>query len=243
MPREYVDRGQFNESGFYLEKRLLGPTTLDCLKELATRDAVAEESRGGVRNLLDIATFRKLAESAPLLALVREILGEDAFVVRGILFDKTSGANWKVPWHQDVTIAVTNQKETEGYGPWSVKAGVVHVQPPATVLEEMISVRLHLDDCPAENGALRVLPATHRRGKLGQAAIEAEVARGVPVICEAEAGDALVMRPLLVHASSPSSVPNHRRVLHFDYANVDLPSGLEWRERQVSSCQELVERG
>ncbi|WP_263373449.1 phytanoyl-CoA dioxygenase family protein [Granulicella aggregans] len=243
LPQEYVDRGQLKESGFYIEKNLIGPATLASLKGLAKEDAVAEEGRGGVRNLLDVAAFRELAESAPLLRLVRGILGDEAFIVRGILFDKTSNSNWKVPWHQDVTIAVTNRIDADGFGPWSIKAGVLHVQPPANVLEKMISVRIHLDDCPAENGALRVLPVTHRQGKLGQAGIEAEVSRGVPVTCEAKAGDALVMRPLLVHASSPSSAPNHRRVLHFDYANVELPNGLEWRERQVFSFRELVERG
>jgi hypothetical protein len=239
---EYIDRGQFNESGFYLEKSLIGPTTLASLKALAEEGVVTEEGRGGVRNLLDVAAFRELAESVPLLGLAREILGKEAFVVRGILFDKTSDSNWKVPWHQDVTIAVKNRNETEGYSPWSIKAGVVHVQAPATVLEKMISMRIHLDDCPAENGALRVLPATHRRGKLDHAAIEAEISRGVPVTCEARAGDALVMRPLLIHASSPSSAPNHRRVIHFDYANVELPSGLDWRERHVFSRGGLVER-
>jgi hypothetical protein len=82
-----------------------------------------ESARGGVRNLLDVPEFRVLANSDAVMSLATAVLGEGAFVVRGILFDKTDAANWKVPWHQDVTIAVTNRIEADGYGPWSVKAG------------------------------------------------------------------------------------------------------------------------
>ncbi len=69
-------------------------------------------------------------------------------------------------WHQDVTNAVQERIETEGYGPWSIKADVLHVQPPAEVLEHMISVRLHLDPCGEENGALRVLSGSHTSGRI-----------------------------------------------------------------------------
>jgi hypothetical protein len=85
--------------------------------------------------------------------LVEPILGSNFLPVRGILFDKIPDANWKVPWHQDVTIAVQEKVEAEGFGPWSIKADVLHVQPPASILEQMLSIRLHLDDCGEENGA------------------------------------------------------------------------------------------
>ena len=223
--------------GFALVRDVLRPSAVARLIELVESFAIPEDGRGGVRNLLDIAEFRELAESDALPALVSPVLGDDAFVVRGILFDKTSDANWKVPWHQDVTIAVTERCEAEGYGPWSVKAGVVHVQPPAKVLEGMISVRLHLDDCFATNGPLRVLPGTHRQGKLGQREIE-ELAGSInAVTCEAKAGDVLLMRPLLLHASSAAEAPQHRRVIHFDYANVELAEGLQWRERRAVSTE------
>ena len=219
--------------GFVLVRDAMSPSAVAKLIELVESSTVQEDGRGGVRNLLDIAEFRELAESDALRALVSPVLGDDAFVVRGILFDKTSDANWKVPWHQDVTIAVTERCEAEGYGPWSVKAGVVHVQPPAKVLERMVSVRLHLDDCLVSNGPLRVLPGTHLKGKLAQREIE-ELAGSInAVTCEAKAGDALLMRPLLLHASSAAVAPQHRRVVHFDYANVELAEGLQWRERRA----------
>jgi ectoine hydroxylase-related dioxygenase (phytanoyl-CoA dioxygenase family) len=192
-----------------------------------------ESRRGGVRNLLDLPKMRELAESSVISREVEAVLGGNARVVRGILFDKTEGANWKVPWHQDVTIAVNQKVETEGFGPWSLKAGVLHVQPPAHVLQRMVSIRLHLDDCPEENGALRVIAGSHASGKLDERLIQELAERSVAVTCAMRRGGALMMRPLLVHASSASSIPGHRRVVHFDYAAVELPSGMDWAVNQA----------
>lgn len=151
--------------------------------------------------------------------------------VRSILFDKTPGANWKVAWHQDLTIAVHEKHDRPGYGPWSVKEGVIHVQPPVSLLERMITLRFHLDDTPATNGALRVIPGSHRQGRLSADDI-IRIRDQTPVhTCTASAGDLLLMKPLLLHASSPSTQPGHRRVLHMEYAPADaLPEPLRWAE-------------
>ena len=187
--------------------------------------------RGGVfavRNLLDVSPeVRELANSEAVRALVEPVLGERFFPVRGILFDKIPDANWKVPWHQDVTIAVQERVEAEGFGPWSMKADVLHVQPPAEVLEHMVSVRLHLDNCGEENGALRVIPGSHLYGRISEDDIQAM--RETPeIVCAVGLGGALLMRPLLLHASSPSRIPGHRRVVHLDFASVQLPNGMRW---------------
>lgn len=145
-------------------------------------------SRGSVyaiRNLLTAApAVRKLAEAEPLIALARSVLGDTARPVRGLLFDKRPEVNWLVPWHQDLTICVKERREIEGFGPWSVKAGVVHVQPPARVLEEMVALRIHLDDAPADNGALRVLPGTHLLGRLSPAKITTREGNSSGDVCK-----------------------------------------------------------
>lgn len=188
--------------------------------------------RGGVfavRNLLDVCPeVASLARSAKITELAALVLGDEAFAVRGILFDKTPDANWKVPWHQDVTVAVAERHEVAGFGPWSMKAGVNHVQPPAEILENMLSVRVHLDPCGEENGALKVLSGSHRFGKIPEQESSRLGIGSKATVCIANAGDALLMRPLLVHASSPSSSPLHRRVIHLDFAGVDLPYPLQW---------------
>lgn len=219
-------------SGFAIVDDVLDEAKIHQLSRLMESVVPYEQGRGGVRNLLDIPEVRELADSEVVVNLVRPILGEAAFPVRGILFDKKDGANWKVPWHQDVTIAVSDRIDTDGYGPWSMKQDVLHVQPPAYVLEKMLSVRLHLDDCPKTNGALRVIPESHANGKLSQHQIETVVTQSEAVTCEVMRGGALLMRPLLIHASSAAESPNHRRVIHFDYASVALDGGLQWWEQR-----------
>jgi ectoine hydroxylase-related dioxygenase (phytanoyl-CoA dioxygenase family) len=123
---------------------------------------------------------------------------------------------------------VVARADVPGYGPWTIKAGVSHVQPPVRILERMLSVRIHLDDCEESNGALRVLPGTHLLGRLTPGQI-AEQQRSVAAIsCAMPAGGVMLMRPLLVHSSSSASQAVHRRVIHIDYATSPLDSGLRW---------------
>jgi len=166
-----------------------------------------------------------------LRAHVEVVLGEEAFPVRAILFDKTPEANWKVAWHQDLTIAVAEKREAAGFTAWSEKDGVCHVQPPTAILERMLTARIHLDPCGPENGPLRILPASHRKGRLSPTVISELRATGQQTVCTAEEGDALFMRPLILHASSPASNPAHRRVLHIEYSADFLPDSLQWHDR------------
>lgn len=187
---------------------------------------------GGVRNLMSRSSrVSELAHSSKLISLVEQLTGRRAFPVRAIFFDKTPTSNWKVPWHQDLTIAVKERIETEGFGPWSMKEGLCHVQPPVAILESMIAIRLHLDDCSEANGALRVIPRSHLKGELTSTEIAEMTSAGEVVTCEVSKNGALAMRPLLLHASSPATSPSHRRVLHIEYACDSLPSGLQWFEQ------------
>ncbi|HTH52648.1 MAG TPA: phytanoyl-CoA dioxygenase family protein [Edaphobacter sp.] len=203
---------------------------LIALEQISTGDSVRRrEGVFAVRNLLDVVPeVRKLAHSKAVGNLVKPVLCEDFFPVRGILFDKIPDANWKVPWHQDVTIAVQERVEVEGYGPWSVKADVLHVQPPLSVLENILSVRLHLDDCSEENGAVRVIPGSHLHGRISEGDISEIRKTSNEVVCSLSVGGALLMRPLLLHASAPSQKPGHRRVIHLDFSSAPLHAGLRW---------------
>lgn len=185
--------------------------------------------RGGLRHVASrVPEVAALAASLTLRALVEPVLGADAVLARSLLFDKTAAANWNVAWHQDLTLAVKGRIDTPGYTAWSVKEGVPHVQPPDEVLQRMLAVRLHLDDCGPENGALRVLPGSHRAGRLSDADTDRWRATIPETLCTARAGDALIMRPLLLHASSAASSPAHRRVLHLEFGAGPLPNGLQW---------------
>jgi ectoine hydroxylase-related dioxygenase (phytanoyl-CoA dioxygenase family) len=232
--------GELREKGFAIVPRVFDSHELEHLKGelslIARSDAVRRRGETyAIRNLLEICpAVQNLAESSRIRSLVRSILGDDTFPVRSLLFDKTAEANWLVPWHQDMTICVAEKRETPGYGPWSIKAGRWHVQPPTAVLAKMLSVRVHLDNCDESNGALRVIPSTHNHGRMSPNDIRcAEATNGIS-ICSVESGGLLLLKPLLVHASSPARNPAHRRVIHIDFANSELHGGLSWRSRKSS---------
>lgn len=188
---------------------------------------------GGVRNLLRTSPrVAEIASSEKLTGILEQMVGRAVFPVRAIFFDKTAEANWRVPWHQDLTIAVVERVETAGFNAWSMKDGIVHVQPPRKILDAMATIRLHLDDCDADKGALKVIPGSHLHGKLGRTEIAGLTQTKTAVVCEIPRGGALLTRPLLLHSSSPARSPSHRRVLHIEYAANELPNGLNWFDRR-----------
>jgi ectoine hydroxylase-related dioxygenase (phytanoyl-CoA dioxygenase family) len=223
-------REQFNAHGFMFARGLL--TAAEARQVCESLTPLLQTARAGARNLLRRSSeIAALARSERILDIIGELAGAVAFPVRGILFDKTPQANWAVTWHQDLTISVNRRAELPGFGPWSVKEGVQHAHAPADLLERMFTVRIHLDDADEANGALRVIPGSHRSGKLDDAAIDRAVAAGPITICAARAGDAFIMRPLLLHSSSRATLPRHRRIIHFEYAIDELPPPLDWFER------------
>jgi ectoine hydroxylase-related dioxygenase (phytanoyl-CoA dioxygenase family) len=188
---------------------------------------------GGLRNLLRISSeINELANSRAFKDIFKHRLNKDLFPVRALFFDKTPDTNWQVPWHQDLTIAVAEKIEVPEFEAWSVKEEIIHVQPPCKILEGMATLRLHLDNCDKNNGALKVIPRSHTEGKLDAVRIKEWTSKEKIAVCEVSNGGALLMRPLLLHSSSPSKNPSHRRVLHIEYASNELPGGLKWFERQ-----------
>lgn len=196
--------------------------------------------RAGRRDGLRLDAVRALVAAEPIRAIVRMVLGPQAFAIRATLFDKTPAANWLVAWHQDVTVAVRARREVPGFAAWSVKAGVVHARAPAAVLASMLAIRVEVDGTDATRGPLRVIPGSHAHGILDRGTIERLTQATAAVECLVPAGGALLMRPLLLHASSRASVPGHRRVVHLEFASGELPDGLAWHERGPAVIAVLV---
>lgn len=169
-----------------------------------------------------------LARDGSVGAVASAVLGGACRPVRAVLFDKSQKTNWGLGWHQDRTIAVAARVDVPGFGPWTVKAGVVHVAPPFEVLERMVTLRVHLDAVPESNAPLLVALGSHRLGRIAEGDVARVVSECARLTCTAEAGDIWLYATPILHASDAAALPSRRRVLQIDYADFDLPSGLEW---------------
>lgn len=181
------------------------------------RDQIFVEGRAGVRCLLDHPLVRSVAIELRHALVAAGHLQPAAVAIQAIAFDKSPGANWKVIWHQDVMFPFASPVSHPGFDFPSTKDGIDYARPPQAVLEDLLAVRLHLDDCDESNGPLRVAPGSHVHGVLRSAGIAGYVERHGQTVCLAREGEALLMKPLLLHASSPAINPRHRRVLHLVY--------------------------
>lgn len=148
--------------------------------------------------------------------------------VRAIFFDKSEANNWALGWHQDRTICVKQRHEAAGYGPWTTKQGLQHVQPPFEIIAGMITIRVHFDTVDTENAPLLVALGSHQMGLIPVSEIPAAVARCETLACTATIGDVWAYATPIVHSSERSRSLSRRRVLQVDYSGDDLPDPLRW---------------
>jgi len=185
-------------------------------------------SRAGSRHAMRHPSIAELARGSYLAGLAKEILGCDPIPFRATLFDKSPRSNWLVAWHQDTALPLLKRQDVSGWGPWSVKEGVIFALAPESVLRQVLALRLHLDDSTAQNGPLRVLPGTHLTGILDSEAIRRLTVDSIAVDCVVPKGGVLAMSALILHSSSKSHTDHPRRVLHIEYApSLVLQDGLE----------------
>lgn len=226
-PSETMPHGPIDEQGFAVIPEVFALNDIESLV-MQLNGMALPRSRAGLRHALMHPTIAALAGNARLLEIAREILGREAFPFRATLFDKSPTSNWLVVWHQDTALPLRDRREAPGWGPWSVKAGVIYAHAPAYALCDVLALRVHLDDSTAQNGPLRVLPGSQKDGVLSDDAIHELVARLPSVDCTIAKGGILAMRPLLVHSSSKSHSEASRRVIHIEYsASATVADGFE----------------
>ena len=208
---------QIEQEGFGILPEIVNKTQVEILLADLT-SAKLPRSRAGIRHLMSHPGVSRIANSADALGIAKKVLGVGAVPFRATLFDKSPVSNWLVMWHQDTALPLSKRRDTDGWGPWSVKDGVTYAHAPASALEQVLAVRIHLDDSTLSNGPLRILPRTHRAGVLTDDEIHALSERVNCVECPVQRGGLILMRPLVVHASSKSASEEPRRVIHIEYA-------------------------
>lgn len=215
---------QIASDGFTLVRSLLSKAECD---EVSRRLDAAGSFGAGTRRLLREAWCADLACKVMAHPCVREALPVNARAIQCTLFEKSAAKNWFVPIHQDLSIPVSGRLDHPALSGWSEKEGAIFVQAPDTVLKQMLAVRVHVDHCSHEDGPLRVVPGSHEGGRVDPA--QAAIAGRAPTVAVlAGRGDALLMRPLILHSSSKSTGSSMRRVLHFVFGPEVLPYGLSW---------------
>jgi hypothetical protein len=221
-----------DENGFAIIEPAVPLSLINRLKQrlfsISETSKVRTRSTHGLRNLTALdPLFRALMMSTTIQALIKPCLGQSPFLVQSLFLDKPSDANWSAPWHQDLTIPVREQKFISRFQNWRQKNETWFVQPPSEILEQMLIVRLHLDDTNKENGALKVIRGSHKMGKVSGRPLK-QVQEGEEVVCQISAGGILLFRPLLLHASLKSTVSIGRKVIHLQFSSKPLPDPLQY---------------
>jgi ectoine hydroxylase-related dioxygenase (phytanoyl-CoA dioxygenase family) len=221
--------------GYTVIEEIFRPDEIDaiagCIIRASTSKPTFRKSDGlfAIRQFLkEVPEAQPLIFNAKLNVVIAEYFGSGYFVVKSIYFDKPEQSNWFVAWHQDLTISVEKKVELPGFGHWTIKQDQYAVQPPVSILENIFTIRIHLDDTNEENGALRVIPGSHVKGVHK---LSVEKPANEEEICRVKAAGIMIMRPLLQHASNRTTSGSRRRVIHIEFCNSRLPGGLAWAEK------------
>jgi ectoine hydroxylase-related dioxygenase (phytanoyl-CoA dioxygenase family) len=228
----------FRDNGFMISENIY---TKEEITKITTWIEQADPANPAFRRSSELFAIRRFLSQVPevfgiiwnekLQEVVKEWMGPDYFIVKSIYFDKPEASNWFVAYHQDLTISVDKKLTLEGFGPWTTKQDQFAVQPPLEILENIYTIRIHLDDTDEKNGALKVIPGSHRKGVFRPENID--WTKETTHICEVPAGGIMIMRPLLLHSSGKSTSGSKRRVIHIEFSNRELPGGLSWVEKRA----------
>lgn len=199
----------------------------------------ADTEKDTFRKSSDLFAIRQFLKEVPatidtifndrLKSVLEQLLGDRYFVVKSIYFDKPQTSNWYVSYHQDLTISVDKKLSLDGFNFWMTKQNQFAVQPPLDILQNVVTVRIHLDDTDEDNGALKVIPKSHSKGIYRPETIDWTVERDVA--CNVSKGGIMLMKPLLLHSSGRTTNNRQRRVVHIEFSNQELPAELNWAER------------
>lgn len=224
------------DKGFSVISNIFSTEEIEKISEVIQSIDISKETFRKSEDLFAIRQFlkeipevRDLIFNENLKTIIREIFGENYFVVKSIYFDKPEKSNWYVAYHQDLTISVDKKLELENFGPWTTKQNQFAVQPPLDILENIFTIRIHLDATDENNGALKVIPKSHLKEIYRPETIDWNVER--ESICTVEKGGIMIMKPLLLHGSNRTTNGKKRRVIHIEFSDRELPEELNWSER------------
>lgn len=229
-------KNSIQENGFTVINNIFSNEEIERISEVIQNIDTSKETFRKSEDLFAIRQFLKeipevkdLIFNDKIKNVIKEIFGEKYFVVKSIYFDKPEKSNWYVAYHQDLTISVDKKLELPNFGPWTTKQNQFAVQPPLNILENIFTIRIHLDDTDEKNGALKVVKKSHSKGIYRPETIDWNVE--TEEICNVEKGGIMIMKPLILHGSNRTTNGQKRRVIHIEFSDMELPEELNWSER------------
>lgn len=227
---------EIQEFGFTIINEIFTENEIDLiLQEIENIDKTKDTFRKSedlfaIRQFLkEVPKTKKLIFNEKLNAIINNLFGSEYFAVKSIYFDKPEKSNWYVAYHQDLTISVDKKTEIENFGPWTTKQNQFAVQPSIDILENIFTIRIHLDETNSENGALKVIKKSHSKGIYRPETIDWQIE--TETICNVKKGGIMIMKPLLLHSSSRTTNNQKRRVIHIEFSDLKLPEPLNWSEK------------
>ncbi|MEW7279032.1 phytanoyl-CoA dioxygenase family protein [Aquimarina sp. 2201CG1-2-11] len=223
------------ENGYAIVNNLYSNTEIDQIIDCI---AQGEQETSSFHKTKDLFAIRQLMKNIPelsgllfnqkLITLIDSFSTSDYFLTKAIYFDKPSMSNWFVAYHQDLSISVDQKTDLDNYKNWTFKKGQYGVQPPLHILQNTITIRIHLDDTDKNNGALKVIPKSHLEGIIRVESKEWDTKK--EHICEVKKGGIMLMKPLTLHASNRTLNDKQRRVIHLEFNSLQLHEPLNWLE-------------
>ena len=217
-----------HDDGVEIRKDFISSTAIKEIKDELQSSGIKIKSFGLSHADEKLSSIKKLVGSDKLVRLATDILGSKPSTLRVIYLDKTKKGNWFLPWHQDIKAAINKKDESLNWECWSYENETNYVQLPREVLEKMVTFRINLDDANEDNACLQVIPQSHIFGVLSNEKIKKVVDNKEAINCCVKAGDLVLMRPHILHASSKANHPSSRGVVHIEYCAYKLPKGLHW---------------
>ncbi len=231
-----TNKNELSNNGFTIIENVYSLSEVEQIISIINQ---ADSSNDTFRKSADLFAVRQFLKEIPatvdvifnenLKTIIQQVFGKDYFAVKSIYFDKPEQSNWFVSYHQDLTISVDKKVELINYGPWTVKQNQFAVQPPVDILQNIYTIRIHLDDADENNGALKVITSSHLKSIYRPETIDWN--KESETICNVKQGGIMIMKPLLLHGSNRTTNNHKRRVIHIEFSNIELPTEIKWAER------------
>jgi len=229
------NKSELEEKGFSIINNIY--TSEEIIEMGIMLDSI-DTSKSVFRKSEDLFAIRQFLKEVPQIKkrifnnrfknVLNTIAGGDYFLVKSIYFDKPEKSNWFVSYHQDLTISVDSKQNIEDFNHWTSKHNQFAVQPTIDIIENIITLRIHLDNTDENNGALKVIENSHSKKIYRPETIDFMIEK--ETFCNVNAGGIMIMKPLLLHGSNRTTNTKRRRVIHLEFANKQLPEPLQWAE-------------